>query len=65
MVGKIYYKEPQRLLKGYIKKQDIYCVVCKKGTDNKSIMPKQVINKSIPQKSICVKCGSKKLVFVK
>ena len=37
----------------------------KKRTDNKSITAKQVANKLMLQKSICVDCGAKNLVFVK
>ena len=50
MVGKIFYKEPQGSFKGYIKK---YCLKCKKLRNNKSITPKQVVNKLIAQKSTC------------
>ena len=45
MVGKIYYKELQGSFKAYIKKQNTYCLKCKKPTNNKSNTSKQVINK--------------------
>ena len=51
MVGKI-YKEPPAPSKAYIEKQNTYCLKCKERTNNKSIMPKQVINKLTAQKSI-------------
>ena len=49
----------------YVKKQDTYFLRCKTRTDYKSIIAKQVVNKLIAQKSICVDCGAKKSVFVK
>ena len=57
MVSKSYYKEPQGSFKAYIKKQDRYCLKCKKPTNNKSITPKQVVGKIIAQKSTCVVWG--------
>ena len=66
VIGKIYYKESsQAPFKVYIKRQDTYCLRCKRRTDNKSVMPKKIVNKLIAQKSICVNCGSKKSVSVK
>ena len=66
IVGKIYYKESSPAsFKAFIKKQDTYCLRYRKRTDNKSITPKQMVNKLIAQKSICVDVGSKKSVFVK
>ena len=35
------------------KKQDTYCLRCKKSLDKKSITAKQVVSKLIAQKSIC------------
>ena len=65
MIGKVQHKElSQEPFKVYFKKQNTYCVRCKKRTDNKSITPKQLVNKLIAKKSICADCGSKKLVFV-
>ena len=43
--------------KAYVKKQDTYCLRCKKRTDNKSIIAKLVVNRLIAQKSICPDCG--------
>ena len=64
MVGKMCYQESRgKLLKAYVKKQDTYCLRCKKRTDNKLITAKQVVNRIIAQKSRCVDC--KKSVFVK
>ena len=51
MVGKI-YKEPPGPSKAYIEKQNTYCLKCKERTNNKSIMPKQVVTKLTAQKSI-------------
>ena len=66
MAGKICYQRSWGTsFKTYIKKQDTYCLRCKKRTDNKSITPKQIVYKLIAQKSICVDCSSKKSVFVK
>ena len=65
MIRKIYYKEPQGSFKVYIEKQDTYWLECRKRTDNKLITPKQVANKLISQRLVCVDCGSKKSVFVK
>ena len=59
MIRKIYYKEPQGSFKAYIEKQDTYWLECRKRTDNKLITPKQVANKLIAQKLICVDCGLK------
>ena len=63
MVGKVYYKELQGSFKAYIKKQNTYCLKCKKPTNNKSNTSKQVINKLIAQKSTCAVFGSKKSAF--
>ena len=66
MVGKIYYKEPQGPFKVYIKKKNTYCCLkCRKRTYNTSIMPQQVVNKLITQKSTCADCSSKKSGFSK
>ena len=51
MVGKI-YKELPGPSKAYIEKQNTYCLKYKERTNNKSIMPKQVVNKLTAQKSI-------------
>ena len=55
----------KHFFKACIKNQDTYCLGCKKRADNKSITPKQVVNKLIAQKPICLDCSSKKSVFVK
>ena len=34
----------KHVFKACIKKQDTYCLGCKKRADNKSITPKQVVN---------------------
>ena len=49
----------------YVKKQDTYCLRCKKRTDNNSIIAKLVVNRLITQKSICPDCGAIKSVFGK
>ena len=64
MVGKICYKELEGSFKAYIKRQDAYCLMWKKQTDNKSITPEQVANELIAQESLCVDCGSKKSIFI-
>ena len=47
VIGKIYYKESsQAPFKVYIKRQDTYCLRCKKRTDNKSVMPKKIKKQS-------------------
>ena len=66
MVGKIYYQESwEKPFKAYIKKEDTYCLGCIKRTDNKSITPKEMVNKLIAQKPICADYGFKKSIFVK
>ena len=65
MVRKIYYKKPQGSFKLYNKKQITYCLKGIKPTNNKSIMPKQAVNKLVAQKSTCSVCGSKNSVFLK
>ena len=66
MVGKICCQESRgEPFKGYVKKQNTYCLRCKRRTDNKSMTAKQVVNKSIAPKSVCADCGAKKSVFVK
>ena len=52
MVGQIYYKEPPGPSKAYIEKRTTYCLKCKQITNNKSIMPKQEVNRLTAQKSI-------------
>ena len=49
----------------YIKKENSYCLVCKKKTDNKNIKGVALENKIGQQKSICVDCDSKKSTFLK
>ena len=49
------------------KKENGYCLVCKKKTDNKNIknIKKALENIIGQQKSRCVDCISKKLTFLK
>ena len=49
----------------YVKKEDSYCVGCKKNTKNKNIKGVALENKIGQQKSTCVDCDSKKSTFFK
>ena len=50
----------------YVKREYSYCIGCRnKTTKNKNIKGKALENEIGQQKSTCVKCGSKKSVFVK
>ena len=55
MFVKIHYQESRgQPFKAYVKKkQDTYCLRCKKSTDKKSITAKQAVSKLIAQKSMC------------
>ena len=45
----------------YVKKEkNIYCLVCKKKTDNKKIRGVALENKTGQQKQMCLDCDSKK-----
>ena len=45
------------------KKENFYCLVCKKKTDNKNIKGVALENTAGQEKSTCVKCDSKKSTF--
>ena len=45
------------------KKENLYCLVCKKKTDNKNIKGVALENTAGQEKSTCVKCDSKKSTF--
>ena len=45
------------------KKENLYCLVCKKKTDNKNIKRVALENTVGQEKSTCVKCDSKKSTF--
>ena len=47
------------------KKEDSYCVGCRKKTKNKNIKGVASENKIGQQKSMCVACDSKKSTFLK
>ena len=55
MFVKIHHQESRgQPFKAYVKKkQDTYCLRCKKSTDKKSITAKQAVSKLIAQKSMC------------
>ena len=53
-------KEKPKFVK---KKENIYCLVCKKETDNKNIKGVALENEIGQQKSACVDCGSRKSAF--
>ena len=55
MTGKKYVK----------KKENTYCLVCKKKTDNKKIKGVTLANKIATQRSLCTVCSSRKLPFLK
>ena len=45
------------------KKEESYCVGCRKKTKHKNIKGIALENKMRPQKSMCVDCNSKKSTF--
>ena len=47
------------------KKENPYCLVCKKKADNKNIKEVALENTIGQEKSTCVKCDSKKSTFSK
>ena len=51
-------------LKYVKKKENTYCLVCEKETDNKNIKGVALENKIGQQKSTCVDCGFRKSTFL-
>ena len=51
--------------KQYVKKENTYCLVCKKKTDNKKIRAVALVNKIATQRSLCTVCTSIKSTLLK
>ena len=60
-----YWFKPKEKPKYVKKKENFYCLVCEKKTDNKNIKGVTLENQTGQQKSMCVDCGSRKSTFLK